>query len=544
MKHKSYYLIKRILSVVLCAAVTFSAAACLSGCEDESDGTNYAFSYSLTADPKNLDPQMASDNNSLLVIKNMFEGLMRIGPDGDLINGVATSYTANEDCTEYTFNLRHDAKWSDEKATAVTAYDFEFAWKRALDPQTGSSTCSTLYCLKNATAVNQGKADISTLGVTVIDEFTLKVSLEYPYAEFPLQTTLAQFMPCNQIFFESTGGHYGLDKDYLLSNGPFCFDKWSHDNYVRIMRNDNYKGENTVSPRILYLGIRPSDVDYFNLLEETVEAAKIESKNVAKLDDSDYRTFTYTDKTWGLLFNTEATGFTNVNIRQGFATAIEASVYEPYLKDNTEIAYDIVPPATKLNGAIYRELSGSGFRLAANPDNAHALLVKGLSEIERTSMPDVTILCPDDEEVVKMAQYMLQSWQQYLRVYVNLEPLDQEDLKDRVKLGDYQIAIYELSPTKDGPLACLQQFESSNSQNPAKLKSAAFDSYIAAASAKTNTEDILGYLVAAEHYLNDYAIFYPLYYETTYYATWKTVEGIYFSPFDGTADFTCAKCYE
>lgn len=540
MGYKMLYTAKRILSVLLCAAVC--CGILMTGCGSEDDGKNYAFSYSLTADPKNLDPQMASDNNSLMVIKNMFEGLMRIGPDGDLIYGVATSYTSNEDDTEFTFYLRKDAAWSD--GTPVTAYDFAFAWKRALDPATGSGTCATLYCIKNATAINQGKMDKEQLGVTIIDAYTLKVSLEYSYAEFPLQTTLAQFMPCNQVFFESTAGHYGLNVDYLIANGPFCFDKWNHDNYVRLKRNEKYKGENEVCPRILYLGIRAADTDYFNLLEETVEAAKIESHNVKKLETSDYKTYTYTDKTWGLLFNTEARGFTNVNIRQAFATSIESSVYEPYLKDNTEIAYDIVPPATKLNGTIYREIAGSGFKIAANPAGAHDLLVKGLREIEYTSMPDVTILCLDDEETIKMVQYMLQSWQQYLRIYVNLVPMDEDDLKEAVRLGEYQIAVYQLSPTKDGPLACLQEFASSTYYNPANLNSAAYDSYINAASAKTNTEDILSYLVAAERYLNDYAIFYPLYYETTYYATWDNVEGIYFSPFDGTADFTCAKCYE
>ncbi len=540
--NKLYYISKRILSVVLCAAVLLGCMASLAGCSDENGGRDYAFSYSLTADPKNLDPQMATDNNSLMVIKNMFEGLMRIGPDGDLIYGVATSYTANEDSTEFTFYLRKDASWSD--GTPVTAYDFDFAWKRALDPATGSSTCATLYCIKNAAAIKEGRMPKENLAVTIIDAYTLKVSLEYSYAEFPLQTTLAQFMPCNQVFFESTAGHYGLDAEYLLANGPFAFDKWNHDNYVRLIRNEKYKGQNEVCPRVLYLGIRASNTDYFALLEETVEAAKIESYNVSKLEGSGYKTYTYTDKTWGLLFNTEATGFTNVNIRQAFATAIESSVYEPYLKDNTEIALDIIPPATKLNGSIYRELAGSGFRIASNPAGAHDLLVKGLREIEYTSMPDVTILCLDDEETIKMVQYMLQSWQQYLRVYINIEPMDQDDLEDAVALGNYQIAIYELSPTKDGPLACLQEFDSSTYYNPARLKSAAYDSYIDAASAKTNTEDILSYLVAAERYLNDYAIFFPLFYETTYYATWDSVEGIYFSPFDGTADFTCAKCYE
>ncbi len=541
MKHKIRFVaVVRVLAMLLSV---FLLTATLVGCSDGSDGSNHGFSYSLTANPKNLDPQMASDNNSLLVIKNLFEGLMRIGPDGQLIPGVAESYTVSDDNTEYVFKLRSNAKWSD--GTPVTAYDFEFAWRRALLPDTKSPTCISLYCIRGAEAVNKGTADPDTLGITVVDATTLKVVLEYPYAEFPLQTTLAVYMPCNQVFFESTSGHYGLEDKYMLSNGPFCFtDKaWNPDNYVRMLRNEYYAGENACQPRILYLGIRLPNTDYFTLLDGTVEAAKIESENVAKLEESDYRTYSYTDCTWGILYNIDQTGFENPYVRQGFSLCVETKCYESYLKDNNEVAYDIIPPATKLNGVIYRELAGSGMKLDAKSANAYDLLKKGLSQVGRTSMPTITVICPNDRQVVEMMQQVVQSWQDNLLLYVNLEPLDEETLSNRINIGDFQIALYKLAPSKDGPLECLKMFQSSTYYNPANLKSDAYDHLITLASAKTTTEDIIAPLVAAERYLNDMAVFFPMYYEITYYATLKEVEGIYFSPFDGTADFCCAKYY-
>ena len=302
--------LRRALSLLVAAAMIVTASSALTGCTTTTDGSGHGFSYSLTSNPKNLDPQMASDNNSLLVIKNLFEGLMRIDSVGELIPGAAKSYTVNEENTEFVFELREDAKWSN--GTPLTAADFEFAWRRALDPRTKSPTCSSLYCIRGAEAINRGQAEVESLGVTVVNEHTLKVLLEYPYAEFPLQSTLAVYMPCNQEFFESTSGHYGLSDKYVISNGPFCFDPeakegryWNPDNYVRMIANANYSGENTVQPRILYLGIRKPTTDYYNLLDETVEAAKIESENVAKLVTSDYKTFSYTDCTWGILYNTQ-----------------------------------------------------------------------------------------------------------------------------------------------------------------------------------------------------------------------------------------------
>ncbi len=517
----------------------------LTACGEDTGGYDHSFSYSLTSNPKNLDPQMASDNNSLMIIRNIFEGLMRVGSNGELIYGVAESYTANDDYTEYVFTLRDDAKWAD--GTPVTAYDFAFAWKRALDPTTSSPTCASLYCIRNASAVNSGTMSPDELGVTVIDTQTLKVILEYSYAEFPLQTTLAVYMPCSETFFESTGGHYGLDDVYVMSNGPFYLtDKgWSHDNYVYITRNENYSGAKKVAPRKVYFGIRQKSTDYLILLEETVEAAKIESYNVEALTtEKNYKTYSYTDCTWGLLFNTEATGFLDPYVRQAFALCVETYMYESYMPDNTVLAYDIIPPATKLNGVLYRELAGSGMKLKADLSSAYSLLKKGLANQERSTMPTITVICPDDKEYIEMMQQLVQSWQDNLMIYVNLEPISEATLKNRVDIGEFQIALWCLDPSNDGPLNCLKMFDSSTYYNPANLKSGAFDHLIDVSSAKTNTEDILAPISAAEKYLNDMGVFFPMFYETSYYATWRSVDGIYFSPFDGTADFTCATCTE
>lgn len=548
--------IKRVLRSVLRTVSAVLAAVLMTvgfgACSDNTSGVGYKFSFSLTANPGNLDPQMATDNNSFMVIRNIYEGLMRTDSTGDLIPGVAESYDVNTEYDEYIFYLREDARWSN--GDPVTAYDFEFAWRRALDPETNSGTCIALYCIQNAEAINRGLADAQDLGVTVIDDHTLKVVLEYPYAEFPLQTTQAVYMPCNQVFFESTSGHYGLDDDYVICNGPFCFygtagfidstaTSWNPDNYVRMIRNEYYSGENVCLPAVLYLGIRSSRTVYYELLtEETVEAAKIESQYVNQLEDEGYITYTYTDCTWGLVYNTAASGFNDAYIRQAFSMCVETSLYESLLADNTEVAYDIIPPVTKLNGMLYRELAGSGMKLKADPSLAYDLLKKGYAIQGRSSMPTITVICPNEENIIQMMQKLVQSWRDNLLIYVNLEPLDESTLNNRVNIGDYQIALWCLAPSKDSPIECLKKFDSSTYYNPANLDSPAYDHLLDLAQAKTTTEDVLAPLVAAEQYLNNMSVFFPMFYETTYYATWDSVDGIYFSPFDGTADFMSATC--
>jgi ABC-type oligopeptide transport system substrate-binding subunit len=119
--------------------------------------------------------------------------------------------------------------------------------------------------------------------------------------------------------------------------------------------------------------------------------------------------------------------------------------------------------------------------------------------------------------------------------------LDLSTLEYRVGLGDYRIAFYPISPSRDDPLSTLSQFTSDSSSNPAFLEHPAYDALVAKASSKSSTEDILAPIAAAEKYLNTYVVFYPIYYEVQYYVTLSTVSGIYFSPFDGAADFTNCK---
>ena len=544
-------LAKRTVALAMSVCLMFSSLSVLTSCGSD-DGTDKAISYSLTDEPKNLDPQMASDNNSLLVIRNIFEGLTRFDPNGNIIPGVAEEWSINAEYTEYTFHLRKNAVWSDEAHTPLTAKDFVFAWQRALDPATKSSTCSALYCVKNARAINEGEMKPESLGVTVIDDYTLKVSMEYSYAEFVLQTPNAVFMPCNQAFFESTNGHYGLDDEYIISNGPFVLAKngWRHDNYVRTLRNENYVGHNKVLPRVLYFGIRSADTDYFELLEgETVESAVIETKNIEKLAGTDYKYTTVTDTTWGFLFNLEKPAIEQTAIRRALMACVtdEACTGEdgksliPY---GFETANDIIPPSTHINGQLYRELAGGGFKETYDPNTARKSMNAALASVNLKRMPNITLICPDDEQIKTLMYGIMRSWQEYLYVYVNIEPLDMSTLQYRVNLGNFQMAFYPIAPTKDDPLNTLSRFTSDAASNPAFLKHPAYDALVKKASERRNTEDILAAMAAAEKYLNTYVVFYPVYYEVTYFVMRPTVSGIYFSPFDGAADFTNCKFVE
>ena len=144
---------KRIISFLLCLVMmTGLLASCGS-----SDPVVLFFAVEESAD--SFDPQIVSDATASIVVRNCFEGLLRRDENGEVINGVAESWSVSKDGLKYTFKLREDAVWHltsnakeqlgdklpDDFDLSVTAYDFQFALRRAVDPATGAHLSYMLY---------------------------------------------------------------------------------------------------------------------------------------------------------------------------------------------------------------------------------------------------------------------------------------------------------------------------------------------------------------------------------------------------------------
>ena len=150
--------------------------------------------YGNGADPTSLDPQLATAVNESAILRELFDGLYTDVADGTPMLGVAQSVETSPDGLVWTFRLRPE-KWSD--GVPLTANDFVFAYRRMLDPKTGSSYAYLLYVLKNGEAVNEGKAPPDSLGVKALDDETLQLTLEHaaPYLPYILKHQAAYPIP-------------------------------------------------------------------------------------------------------------------------------------------------------------------------------------------------------------------------------------------------------------------------------------------------------------------------------------------------------------
>jgi oligopeptide transport system substrate-binding protein len=531
--------IKRAFALFLAAAMVFSFTACHKG---KAKNAGKTINYNLTSEPTTLDPQIASDTSSLTVIQALFEGLTRLDANEKPQPGVAESWEHNADSTQFTFHLRKDAKWSNKKyGSSVTASDFVFAFQRALDPKTGSSTCTQMYCIKNAKKIRSGKLPVSQLGVTAKNANTLVVDLEYSCPDLPKLTAAAVFMPCNKSFFNYTAGRYGLETEYLLGNGPFCIDGtygWEHGKYLNLAKSDTYAGKSSPLPAAVDFSIGTSSVDLSDpaaaLTKQTIDAAQIPASRIDTARSLGCTFAFVQDTTWGLCFNTQSSLFKNENVRRAFVQAFSRSAVLSHLPKGTA-AENIILPGTTLDGQIYRTLAGGPFYLKQSA-KASQLLHDGLKELNLSEIGSVTVLCPDDTTIKMMVNEMIAAWNQQFSSYFNMKPMSLSSLEGRVQSGDYDIVVYPVKPANDGPYSVLSMFLSGASSNPAGLKDSSYDALVSSAQTENGRTAATAY-AAAEKYLNEKAVFYPLYYEKSTYALAKGVTGVIFHPYGGGVDF-------
>lgn len=344
---------KRIVSVLLCALLLCLCAGCGSYKADAS------FTYLLEQNVTSLDPQTASNSAAELVISSLFEGLCRIDEDGEAIPGVARSWEANSDSTEFTFHLRRNAQWSD--GTPLTAQDFVYGITRALSPATGS-TPGDLLLIRGAKSFAAGEGDASTLGVVAEDEHTLIIRLEKSNPDFPALTAGAHYMPCSQAYFESCQGHYGLSSQYLLTNGPFTFGSayaWQTDSGKRsitVSRSDTYRGERRVqAASVTFLidydeayetdpvtALTSGEVDILTLTETQAQQAQEAGCGVIALDDA----------VTGLLLNPASDKLSDATLRSLFFKTLNRQDLLAQRGDAVE-AQGIMPACVLWDGEPY-----------------------------------------------------------------------------------------------------------------------------------------------------------------------------------------------
>ncbi len=555
-RHDNSHHIAHSLILLTCVMLFFTTTACsLDSDELSGDGAGYLFTASLESNPKTLDPQSATDDASMTIIANLYEGLVEQNTDGTISLAAADDYTVSNDGLTYTFTLNPDRYWfydangddvvDDDEIWHVTAADYVYAFHRIFDPNTQSPYTKTFSCLKNANAILEDTKDYTEIGVHALNTYQVEFTLEYPSAEFLTLLTTTAAMPCNEDFFLATKGRYGLDQDSVAACGAFYlrlwfYDPYGHDNLIYMRRLSANTPVRSVYPSNITYQIRSSLTETTGDFEdETTDVLITPVYDNAYANESNYNVTTSCATTLGFIFNPDDSVFQNANIRTALSLAINRSTLADGTDDLTP-ASSLIPPSTYLNGTNYREYSPDPLPTYSAPEALEAF-EKGCEQLGIASLDSTKILVCNELMDCDYLHEIIEAWQELFGFYIGIDEVTRSEYDTRLAAGDYTIAIIAITGEYNSPSAVLREF--SSDKNTFGYTNDAVDAAITRLSKCASDASLLAECATLEQTILNDAYFIPIFYKNQYCVMRAKDFDIAYNPYSGVVNFRDAKHY-
>jgi len=202
-------------------------------------------------EPSTLDPHRAVGVPAAHILRDLFEGLTTESPDGRVIPGAALRWNISRDARTYTFYLRRDLVWSN--GDPLDAHDFVYSLRRAADPETASAGANALLPILNAREVLAGDLPVEELGISLLDEYTMQITLTGPTPYFLSLLAGPVAFPVNRANVEEYGDQFARP-GRLVSNGAFVLAGWKPRVSIELQRNPRFReADDVLLERVVYV---------------------------------------------------------------------------------------------------------------------------------------------------------------------------------------------------------------------------------------------------------------------------------------------------
>ena len=457
---KTSLLVTTVLAVSMCATIgVFAASPKAPKLHKVQELT-----YNLKTEPETIDPAKQTGIIEANVIVNCFEGLTRNGSGEKAIPGVAESWTVSKDGLTYIFNLRKNAKWSN--GDPVTAGDFDYAWKRALNPTTLCEYAYQLNYIKNAEAYNTKKiTDPSQIGIKVVNDYKLEVTLEAPCPYFLQICYFPTLMPLHKKTVEGNEKWATAPETYI-TNGSFKLTAWAHREKMVLEPNPNYWNRKNIKLTKLT----------FPMIEDQSTALTMWETNKLDIDEelpqpelprlTKEKKIKYLPElgTYFYRFNVTKAPFNDVRVRKALALAIEREKLVTYItKGGEKPALGFVPYGIgdASSSQDYRKVGGNFYKDADLKQAKKLLADAGFPNGK--GFPTVELLYNTSQNHKMVAEAIQEMWKKNLGINITL--VNQEwkvylDTQDNLRyqisrsgwIGDYvdPMTFMDMFVTKGG----------------------------------------------------------------------------------------------
>jgi len=582
---------KRKKLVASLVVAMFVSTGILAGCAKKAEvakvATPQVLNYYSSDEPETLDAQQISGALDMQIANMFIEGLVRYGKEeGKYDPGVASKWTLDAATNTYTFELNKSAKWVD--GTAVTAKDFFFGWKLALDgnspysfmitdyivgaPEYAALTSESFYASKNAafktlldardaekdeakktaaaskvaaalklmpaadkaTYDTQKKDLWAKVGIKDVNgNIEVKLSKVCPY--FVGLTANPVYFPVNEAFYTAHKTDYALEAPGLNSNGPWVIKEWKHKDSFTLQKNPNYWNKANIKIDTINLKVVNDVATRTNLLKTgALDGSAIQANDLKTFQDKavldQYKLQDLIDMPDYTVFYLEFNQFTNKitsnkNIRKAISLAMDRKGLVENVSQGDMAALAVVPDFFPGLSKTFRDENGKALIEDNQPAKAKEALALGLKELGLTKLPPQDVLIDQSDISTKQGEKM-QSDLKAVGIDINLVPVAWGDKLTRLKAGNFGICASGWGPDYVDPMTYLDLFESTNGNNYGKYNNPVYDKLIKDAKAEADKTKRMGYLYEAEKLLMTDMVVAPKYFRVAHWTFKNYLTGV------------------
>lgn len=483
-------------------------------------------------EPTGLNTLTSTYSIEFALFKHMYENLVTLDDDDNTAPGAAESWDYDEDTLTYTFHLRKDGVWTN--GDPVTAKDFEFAWSQALNPDVASDYAYFLYFIKNAEKYFNGEVAWDEVGVKVVDDYTLEVTMEQPTPYALFLFSFGTLAPINQRFYEAVGADlYSTEAQYFCTNGPFALTEWSHNDKIVMQKNDAWHGAADVEvEEIDWKIITDANAALSSFLAGDLDMVGLGTGELIKQAEAAGATIqSYTDGTsFYIYFNNNDQYLSNVNLRRALFNAIDEQkeIDTVWQNDNEPMTSFTAPGVSATDGTSFAGKVGELYAPSRDQEKAKEYLATALSELGCTVdelSAHLSIDCGDSATSIAEASFYQEQWRQVLGIEVTVNSMITKQGSQNRKTGNYVMSVTGWGPDYNDPNTFLDLWVTDGGNNQTGFSNERYDELIDLAAKETDLEKRESYFIECEQIIADQLPIGPAFWRAPSYACSDKIKG-------------------
>ena len=512
-------------------------------------GSTAGFTVQYGSNPETLDPALNSAIDGANTIITIFEPLLLINENNEVVGGQAESWETSEDGLTWTFTMRDGLKWSD--GTDLNAKDFEYSFKRMVDPNTAAPYAETCLGMIDGFEEAAGFPDADgnptaepnpdALNVKASDDGkTLTIVLSYPCSYFDKMAAFATMSPVQQATVEANGDAWCTSPDTFVSNGPYMITDWTPSERIVLTKNPNYVGgwdsSKIVSDTITLLLLEDSSASFaaYNsgeaVLIKDVPTDEIPSLTKAE-DGGDF----YVDTILGTYYvslNLQRDAFKDAKVRKALSLAIDRDYVANTIMQGTYSAADSIVGPGIVDESGYFHDNGNAPYISADYEANLAEAKKLLEEAgypNGEGYPTIEYSTNDAGYHVPLAEYLQQAWGD-LGITLTINKMEWSSFTPARRAGEYDVARNGWVMDYNDPSNMLDLFCSGNGNNDGKYSNPDFDAAIDASKVADSAEHFAQLHKAEDILMEDMGCL-PIAYYNDYWLQSSSLKGTWHSPY-------------